>query len=276
MLNRMTYAALLLLCATACSTARVSKGAESSFAPGSHSGSRVTPVASASATTTSVPAEPESSGVRTVVFGHSVHGVPLTEYARGPVDAGRRILVVGCIHGNECAGVPIALDALKFEPPAGTEVVVVPQLNPDGYAANTRQNAHGVDLNRNFPLLWKRLGHRGDQQFSGTGPLSEPESAAMADLIRQLKPSLTIWFHQPVGVVDLSGGSQSVERRFAQVAGMQVMQLQRYPGSASGWQNSLWPGQTTAFVVELGRPATSSQKSGCLRGILSLERGTPP
>ena len=82
---------------------------------------------------------------------------------------------------------------------------------------------------------------------------------------------MTVWFHQPVGVIDLSGGSEAVERRFAQIAGMKPKLLVRYPGSACGWQNSRWPGWTTAFVVELSGPATHAQLSGSLAAVLDLE-----
>lgn len=229
------------------------------------------PVAAATAS----PADRIAWPLRTSVFGHSVRGAPLLAQARGPEGAARRILLVGCVHGNECAGIAVVTRALATTPPAGTEIVVVPQLNPDGHAAGVRQNAHGVDLNRNFPRLWKPIGARGDQQYAGSGPLSEPEARAMADLIRRLRPTVTVWFHQPVGVVDLSGGSDTVERRFAQIAGMKLDLLVRYPGSACGWQNFMWSGRTTAFVVELSRPATHAQLSGSLAAVLDLESSSP-
>ncbi len=143
------------------------------------------------------------------VFGHSVMGRDLMAFRLGPVGARRRVLVIGVIHGNEAAGEPLALGLLRTAPPASTELVVVPNLNPDGVIAGTRQNARGVDLNRNFTYRWRRLGRPGDQQYAGAGPLSEPESGAMAALIQQLRPTVTVWFHQPEGVVDVSGGSVS-------------------------------------------------------------------
>jgi protein MpaA len=65
-----------------------------------------------------------------------------------------------------------------------------------------------------------------------------------------VRPQVTIWFHQPQALVDLSGGSLRIERKFAELVGLPVRMLERYPGSAVSWENSELPG-TTAFVVEL-------------------------
>jgi protein MpaA len=138
----------------------------------------------------------------------------------------------------------------------GVDLWLIPTINPDGQAAATRQNARGVDLNRNFPWRWRPLGPRGTQQYAGTHALSETESRIAHSFIAHRRPAVTIWFHQPLGVVDESGGSLAVERRFARLAGLPLRRLPRYPGSASTWQNHRLRG-TTAFVVELppGRPA---------------------
>jgi predicted deacylase len=94
---------------------------------------------------------------RRVVIGHSVRGRPIAARVLGPDAAPRRLLLVGCIHGNECAGTAI-LSALARRPvPMGVQLWLVAELNPDGTAAGTRQNAHGVDLNRNFPYRWERI-----------------------------------------------------------------------------------------------------------------------
>jgi len=205
------------------------------------------------------------------VFGHSLQGRELVAFRAGPTGAHRRLLVVGVVHGDETAGQAIAQALLRTAPPSTTEVVVVPDLNPDGVARGTRQNARGVDLNRNFPYRWKGLGQRGDQQYSGIGPLSEPESRAMAALIQGLRPTVSVWFHQPVGVIDESGGSVPVESRFAKVLGLPLRRLRRYNGSAASWENTSLPG-TTAFVVELPRRVSASLRRRVLGGLRDLER----
>ena len=222
---------------------------------------------------TALMASPAGAGIviNRTVFGHSVQGRELVAFRLGSVSAQRRILVVGVIHGNETAGRIIAQTLLDTAPPATTEVVVIPDLNPDGAAQGRRQNARAVDLNRNFPYRWKRLGVRGDQQYSGTAALSEPESRAMAVLIARLRPTVSVWFHQPIGVVDQSGGSVLVERRFAKILGLPLRQLQRYNGSAASWENTAYRG-TTAFVVELPARASASLRTSALRGLLDLER----
>jgi protein MpaA len=187
-----------------------------------------------------------ATGARRVVLGRSVDGRAIVAFELGDRHSRRRELVVGCIHGNETAGVAIA-KKLEHAHPRGFDLWIVPVLNPDGMARGTRGNAHGVDLNRNFPWRWHRLG---GVFYSGPRPLSEPESRIAYRLIRRLHPNVSIWFHQHLDVVDESGGSLAVERRFAALAGLRLARLAREPGSVVGWENHFFHG-TTAFVVEL-------------------------
>ena len=184
------------------------------------------------------------------IVGRSVEGRAIRAVDIGAADAKRKLLVVGSIHGDEPAGTLVARRLLEHAPPVNADLWVVPDLNPDGAAADTRQNAHGVDLNRNFPWHWRRFGRRGDRYYSGPRPLSEPESRFAYSLIRRLRPQITIWFHQPYGAVDESGGNVRIERTFARLTGLPLRRLPRYPGSAAEWQDHALRG-TTAFVVEL-------------------------
>jgi protein MpaA len=195
------------------------------------------------------PAAPHRAA--TVVVGHSVQGRRIEAIDVGPdSDKGSNILVVGCVHGNEPAGIAIARDLIAHAPPQSADLWVIPTLNPDGVAAGTRQNADEVDLNRNFPWRWRRLGQPGDWEYSGPHALSEPESRFAYRLIRRLRPKITIWFHQPLDAVDESGGDPALERRFALLAGLPFRRLPRYPGSAASWQDRTLR-RTSAFVVEL-------------------------
>jgi protein MpaA len=186
--------------------------------------------------------------VASIVFGHSVQGRPLRALELGDRASHHRVLVVGCIHGNECAGIPLVWRLARSRPTF--DLWLVPNLNPDGYAARTRQNADGVDLNRNFPSQWQRIGRRGSLQWSGPQPLSEPESRAMRTLLLRLRPAVTIWFHQPQGIVRAWGHSVAAARRFAHTAGIPFRALRWPNGTASNWQNHRFAG-AASFVVEL-------------------------
>ncbi|HEX6458075.1 MAG TPA: M14 family zinc carboxypeptidase [Thermoleophilaceae bacterium] len=184
------------------------------------------------------------------LLGRSVQGRPIRAFVRGDPQAPIAALVVGCIHGNERAGVAIANRLRGWRPPAGMSLWIVPDINPDGAAANTRGNAHGVDLNRNFPFHWRPLGPPGTLQYAGPHPLSEPEDRIAHSLILRLRPRLTIWFHQPLSLTDRSGGDVRLERRYSRLSRLPLRQLPRYPGSITTWQDfRLKDG--TAFVVEL-------------------------
>ena len=179
--------------------------------------------------------------------GHSAQGRPIPVVEVAGAHARTAVLVVGCIHGNEPAGIAVARALAHAKPPAGVALWIVPDLNPDGVAAGTRQNAHGVNLNRNFPAGWRPQTGVFD---SGPRPLSEPESRFARQLVLRVRPVVTIWFHQHESLVDTSSGDVALERRFASLAGLPVGNLPRYGGSAVTWESHLFPG-TTPFVVEL-------------------------
>ena len=105
---------------------------------------------------------------------------------------------------------------------SGADLWLVPSLNPDGVARGTRQNAHGVDLNRNFPAMWQPIGHPGSTYYAGARPFSEPETRAARDLIRRIHPQVTVWFHQHMDVVWAYGRSTAAGRRYARTAGLRV------------------------------------------------------
>lgn len=216
---------------------------------------------------------PAAGHGRRVLLGRSVEGRAVVAYEVGDTDSRWRELVVGCIHGNEQAGIAVARRLEQGSPP-GIDLWIVPVLNPDGLLARKRGNAHGVDLNRNFPWRWRPL--RG-LFYSGPAPLSEPESRIAYRLIRRLHPQVSVWFHQHLDVVDKSGGSTAIEERFADLVGLRLVQLTREPGSAVGWENNRFPG-TTAFVVEL--PAGKLSQSGVGRfahAVLAVGGpGSPP
>jgi protein MpaA len=196
---------------------------------------------------------------RLVVLGHSVDGRPIAAAEVRAARSRAAVLVVGCIHGNEPAGIEVARAVGRAGAIPGVDLWVIDDLNPDGVARHTRQNADGVDLNRNFPWRWRPSGRRGDQQYPGVRALSEPEARLARDLILRLRPRLTVWFHQPLAVTDESGGNVQLERRFAVLSGLPLRRLPRYRGSASTWENHRLVG-STAFVVELPGTAPARQQ----------------
>jgi protein MpaA len=191
------------------------------------------------------------------VVGRSAAGRPIRMRQLGDPAIEGRVLVFDCIHGDECAASG-RIDPLHNGcPDAEADVYLVPNLNPDGFARSSRLNGRGVDLNRNFPAGWKPIGRRGDPQYSGPRPFSEPESQLAARIVTRLRPEVTIWFHQHIGgrpLVRAWGQSVPAARRFAKLAHVPFHLLPWLAGTAPNWQNHRFPG-TSSFVVELPRGA---------------------
>ncbi len=213
-----------------------------------------------SSTTTSTVAIPAAVGpldlsADRVGLGVSAGGRPIVAEQSG-TPGGRRVLVIGVIHGDEDAGVAI-VDELRAEPvPDGVELWIVESMNPDGQTNQVRSNDVGVDLNRNFPYKWGPIGVPGDSQYAGTGPASEPETQAMINFMTQLQPDITIWYHQDLFVVNPSEGRDGrIRARYAELTGLPMGEITggTYTGIAATWaRNEFRPGDGVAFIVELG------------------------
>jgi protein MpaA len=195
------------------------------------------------------PTGPKLVHQRTVI-GRSVRGRPLIAVEIGDPASPRKTVVVGVIHGNEPAGLAVVHLLEQMRPVRGIDLWIVENMNPDGYAAHTRQNADGVDLNRNFPWHWRPLGLRGSQQYAGPRPLSEPESRAAYAFLLKVEPRIVIWYHQPLDTVDESGGRVALEEQYADLTGLPFRRLTRYTGSSTSWADHRLA-RTTSFVVEL-------------------------
>ena len=203
-------------------------------------------------------------------IGRSSQGRPITAIRVGDPH-GTRILVVGCIHGNECAG--IAITRALAHTRTRADLWLVPDLNPDGRAHGTRQNAHGVDLNRNWSSDWQPGGHPWDFAYPGPRPFSEPETRIASNLIERIHPQVTVWYHQHMNLVWAWGPSTSAGRVYAQASGMRFYHHPWLHGTAPNWQNHHDP-HAASFVVELPAGTLNPQQvQRQVRAVLALASG---
>jgi protein MpaA len=206
-----------------------------------------------------------------LLLGRSYEGRAIVAIHAGDPQ-GTRVLVVGCIHGTECAGSAVAR-ALEHTY-AHVDFWIVPNLNPDGYAHGTRQNGRGVDLNANWSSQWRGGGRPWDTYYPGRRPFSERETRIARNLILRIHPRLTIWYHQHMNLVWAWGPSSSAGHIYAHAAGMRFYHHHWLPGTATNWQNHHLPG-TASFTVELPAGSLSPQHvRRQVRAVLAVAAAT--
>jgi protein MpaA len=208
-------------------------------------------------------------------LGRSYDGRPIVALRAGNPH-GVRMLVFGCIHGTECAGIAVARALERV--PTDADLWIVPNLNPDGFARGTRQNGRGVDLNANWSSDWHGRGRPWDVYYPGPRPFTERETRIARNLILRIRPSVTVWFHQHMNLVWAWGPSTRAGSVYARAAGMRFYHHHWLDGTATNWQNHHLR-RSASFTVELpaGRLSASEVRRQ-VRGVLAAaadRRGDP-
>lgn len=187
--------------------------------------------------------ELQDSSVRTI------KARPLAYKIYPPLDNRKprgKILLMGGIHGDEYSAISIMfkwMDKLNRYHSGLFHWKVVPLLNPDGLlhsAKAQRQNANGVDLNRNFPSAdWDELAQdywinrtkKNPRRYPGEKAMSEIEIQWFVETIDTFKPDVIVAIHAPHRLVDYDGP------RFgpSKLGSLQLRQLGTYPGSLGNY-----------------------------------------
>jgi protein MpaA len=208
----------------------------------------------------------ERNGWRPEVYGESANGVPLVAW--WPQQTPTRVFWAA-IHGEESATLQLAHTLLRTVPAQDACAVVVPVANPDGVLLGTRQNARGVDLNRNFPCaswlpdpsptywpttMTRSIEHRTQISSPGSAPGSEPEVAALCALVERVQPWAVVDLHAPLDLVlAISDRSVELAEHIAAPAGLRVeRELDKpTPGDSAAWCEEQGAIAVT-YEIELG------------------------
>lgn len=186
-----------------------------------------------------------------VTEGVSVNGTPILIKTYPPLEQREprgKVLLIGGIHGDEYSSVSVVFKWMNILNQYHSGLFhwrIAPLVNPDGLlqANSQRMNAHGVDLNRNFPMAqdwevaledyWIEKTGRNPRRYPGDGPLSEPETRWLAEEIKSFDPDVIVSVHAPYGVVDYDGprdGPYRLGRLYLDLLGTYPGSLGRYAG----------------------------------------------
>ncbi|MBK9294335.1 MAG: DUF2817 domain-containing protein [Oligoflexia bacterium] len=142
------------------------------------------------------------------IITHSAGGLPIEMYVLGNINL-PKFFLIGGVHGDEPEGSVLVWDFIKNAQSVLQKLnsccLAIPDYNPDGLKNNQRVNANGVDLNRNFPASDWSPEFKAPRYNPGKQPESEPETKALAKLLRETNPFLVIHCHTYVPQMNYTG-----------------------------------------------------------------------
>jgi murein peptide amidase A len=149
----------------------------------------------------------------------------------------KTILIIGVVHGEEPQGKVLienylmSLRAKRSNPK--NKLLFIPCLNPDGFAQNKRQNANGIDLNRNFPTLNWAKSSPDSEYFGGENSASEIETRFLIEILAEFSPDVILTIHAPYKVVNYDGPAEEIAQKISEIIGYPVSKDIGYPTPGS-------------------------------------------
>lgn len=180
-------------------------------------------------------------------------------YIKG--NSGEKILLIGCIHGNEKAGILLSVKVLNeifAKKELKNTLICVPTLNPDGNILNTRTNSNRIDINRNFPSTnWTYTDSselKPDKKiyWEGKSPASEIETKFILRIDSMFQPDVIIILHQFMDCVEYDGTGLRLAEFISKHSGQKLMNDIGY--STTGSIGSYFGDDKSKEVVTIEMP----------------------
>lgn len=131
----------------------------------------------------------------------------------------KTILIIGVVHGDEPQGKFLIENHLSLRGENQNnknKLLFIPCLNPDGLDLKTRENANGVDLNRNFHT-----------------DSPEVETIFVKEIIEEFKPDIILTLHAPYKVVNYDGPAEEIAQNISDIIGYPTSTDIGYPTPGS-------------------------------------------
>ena len=208
----------------------------------------------------------EEMPCRQFVYGTSEMGKELVCHVVGNEAAEKSLLMIFGVHGfeddypHDGKVLRLIAEAIIDHYEAAPDMLgdcclyIVPTANPDGLQDGKTQNgfgrcnAKGLDINRDFPVNWKK--RTDDRNKTGDEPFSTAEARAIRDLVEQIDPTWAMDVH---GWINASYGDGRMAHTFAKPFKFSVKQ------PVSGGMLCSWLSTVTEEAIMLELPFSPNE-----------------
>lgn len=145
---------------------------------------------------------------------------------------GKKILLIGCIHGNEKAGILLSIKVLNeifSSDKTANTLLCIPTANPDGNILDRRTNSNKIDINRNFPASnWVHTDSaklKGIKKpfWGGNYAGSEMETQFILKIDSLFHPDALIILHQFMDCVQYDGTGKPLAEFISKRTGQKLL-----------------------------------------------------